>query len=223
MIKAVIFDCDGTIYDTRGAGDVGDRIALKKTFDELGIGARVPSLKELQGMMGYYYFDYYKKLIPEQYWDKGIPLALKHQKKEVSSLILKKKGKIYNGVMRTLKGLKKIGIRLALVTNADSTYISSVSRAYGFSKIFDFITSADRAKGGKPELLAIAIKKFKIKPENAIMVGDRKSDMDAARLAGCRAVAVTYGFGKKEELEDANFKIGKIEELVGIVENEKRT
>ncbi len=221
MIKAAIFDCDGTVYDCRGASDIGDILALKRAFRELNIRAPLPTLNEVRGMMGYHYVDYYNSLIPEQFREKAFPLIFKYAKEEVAALVLEKKGKLYKGSMETLKQLKKKGINLAFITNADRTYLEAVSKAYGLDRMFSFMMSAEEANGGKLELVKLAIKNFDVKPNEAIVIGDRASDLDAARKAGCISVAALYGFGKEEELANADFKIRKIEELIKLIQNER--
>ena len=36
------------------------------------------------------------------------------------------------------------------------------------------------------------------------MIGDRHSDIEAAKYTGIKSIGVTYGFGSIEEIEDAN-------------------
>ena len=42
-----------------------------------------------------------------------------------------------------------------------------------------------------------------IKPQDAIMIGDRKHDIEGAKLCGLESVGVLYGYGSEEELSKA--------------------
>ena len=52
------------------------------------------------------------------------------------------------------------------------------------------LASAGADKGGKDEMMAKLFKKMKLKPGEVVYVGDRFSDIDYARKAGCVAVAI---------------------------------
>ena len=45
-----------------------------------------------------------------------------------------------------------------------------------------------------------ALEALGARPEDCLMVGDAPSDMEAGRRAGCKTCAVTYGYGKREDL-----------------------
>lgn len=48
-----------------------------------------------------------------------------------------------------------------------------------------------------------ALKGEKLDPKTTVMVGDRKFDIEAAKKAGIRNIAVTWGYGSLEELKEA--------------------
>ena len=56
----------------------------------------------------------------------------------------------------------------------------------------------------KPDLIAHLLKDLPIDPADAVMVGDTKGDVDAGRANGLRTVGVTWGYGSREELADAD-------------------
>ncbi|MBI2575231.1 HAD family hydrolase [Candidatus Woesearchaeota archaeon] len=146
-------------------------------------------------------------------------MAYKYTEEDCEGLVRAKKGKLYAGATKTLKQLKKKGIKLCLVTNGGKGYIRAVAGTYSLQKVFDAIMSVEEVKGDKGDLVKAALKRLGVKPKEALMVGDRASDIEAARKAGCKAVAVTYGYGKRDELEGADFVINDLKELAEIAEN----
>ncbi|MCX8034655.1 MAG: HAD hydrolase-like protein, partial [Thermodesulfovibrio sp.] len=59
--------------------------------------------------------------------------------------------------------------------------------------------------------------KFKIKKENALIVGDSNLDIEAGKAAGIKVVAVTYGYRERKLLKDADFIIDRFEDLIRII------
>jgi phosphoglycolate phosphatase len=54
-------------------------------------------------------------------------------------------------------------------------------------------------------------------PEKLIYVGDRGADVDAAHSAGLIAVGVSFGYGTREELANAETIIDSMEDLLEIL------
>ncbi len=218
MIKAVIFDCDGTVYDVK-AVYMGEITGLRRVFKELEIKAGIPNKEDIMSRVGKPKPDFFRGLIPEKYFRQACLLAYKYTEEDSEGLVKAKKGTLYAGTIKTLKQLKKKGIKLGLVTNGGKGYIRAVAGTYSLQNVFDVILSVEEIRGDKGDLVKAALKKLKAKPGEALMVGDRKSDIGAARKVGCKAVAVTYGYGKRGELEGADFVIHDLKELVEIAEN----
>ena len=52
-------------------------------------------------------------------------------------------------------------------------------------------------------MIAAALADFRSAPEQAVMIGDRRFDMEGAVANGVRGIGVLWGFGSREELERA--------------------
>jgi phosphoglycolate phosphatase len=65
------------------------------------------------------------------------------------------------------------------------------------------------------ELLAYLLESERLVPGSALMIGDRKHDLIGARSNGLQAVAVGYGFGRREELlgEAPDFHFETLEDM----------
>src|SRR3989338_1280230 len=116
MIKAVIFDCDGTVYDIKTVY-MGEITGLRRAFKELGINAGVPKKEDILKRVGKSKPDFFHGLIPEKYFRQAYPLAYKYTEEDSEMLVRARKGRLYAGAIKTLTQLKKKGIKLGLATN----------------------------------------------------------------------------------------------------------
>ncbi|MFH1073533.1 MAG: HAD hydrolase-like protein [Candidatus Firestonebacteria bacterium] len=127
---------------------------------------------------------------------------------------------VYPEVKETLDFLEKEKIKLYLVTNKRSVatlrMLKIFKLEYFLSVISPDIKSSEQVS--KTEMLAFLLKKEKIKPENALYVGDSVMDIFSAHANMLKAVAVTYGYNTKKQLKKAgpDYIIDSFEELIKI-------
>lgn len=112
----------------------------------------------------------------------------------------------YDGVPGLLAGLKARGARIYIVTNKRHAPTQGIAKKLGWDTLFDGIWSYDslQEKYKKPDLLARLIRELGVRPEDAVMVGDTKGDVDAGKANGLATVGVSYGYGSREELAGAD-------------------
>lgn len=102
----------------------------------------------------------------------------------------------FPGVVETLEVLAGAGARLAVCTNKPTGLSVALLEALGLTHRFHAIVGPDRAPAAKPDprhLLA-AIEAAGGAPDRALMVGDSRTDLDAARAAGAPVVLVSFGY-----------------------------
>jgi len=106
----------------------------------------------------------------------------------------------FPGVAATLARLD--GHLRGVVTTKRTFMAKRVLREVGLAHQFDLILGTEEDIDPKPDPAVIfrACKMLGIEPVNAAVVGDTLHDMRAAKAAGCRSIAVTYGFGDPREL-----------------------
>ena len=120
----------------------------------------------------------------------------------------------YPGVPERLAALKAAGAKLYIVTNKRHAPTQGIVRKFGWDALFDGVWSFDSFPGvkyRKPDLIAHLLKKFAINPADAVMVGDTKGDVDAGRANGLHTVGVTWGYGSRAELADADEIVDNLE------------
>jgi HAD superfamily hydrolase (TIGR01509 family) len=108
------------------------------------------------------------------------------------------------GVSELLLELQDKKVHTALLTNNSSLSAVTVTRKHQIS--FDLILSRDTASAMKPapDMLHRALKHFELETHNAIMIGDTRHDVGAARAAGLRCYLISEPWNT--DLEDDNTK-----------------
>ncbi len=115
----------------------------------------------------------------------------------------------YPGVSEHLDSLKAAGDRIYIVTNKRYSATCAILARLGWEGRFDGVYSADKYKDTpigklrKPALLAQAMKEHAARPEDSVMVGDTRLDIEAGKANGVHTIGVTWGYGSREELEKA--------------------
>ena len=113
---------------------------------------------------------------------------------------------LYSGVPEALEELKKAGGRLVLATSKPEPYAKEILEHFHLMGYFDFVSGSqlDGTRSKKGEVIAHALHHCGKGPaEKALMVGDRKHDVQGALENGLPCAGVLYGYGSREELEQA--------------------
>ena len=113
---------------------------------------------------------------------------------------------VYGGVEDMLRTLRAAGKKLAVASSKLEIHVHTVLRHFDIEKYFDFIGGSDdsRLRPDKPAVIKYVIDAMPIPDlSRAVMVGDRHFDVEGARECGLETVGVLYGYGTREELEEA--------------------
>lgn len=133
--------------------------------------------------------------------DKAYPIFLKLYAENTS-----KRSRVYDGVIEGLEWILEQGYRIACVTNKAEAFTIPLLKDKGLHDYFEFIVSGDTCAEKKPHPMPLlhAAKLMGVEPENALMVGDSRSDVKAARAAGFHIFCMTYGYNHGEDIRDYN-------------------
>lgn len=109
---------------------------------------------------------------------------------------------VYDGVWPFLDAAQTVGIPLACVTNKPYAPARDLLAALDLLPRFQLLLGGDQLDHRKPhpEMLLHCLQHFSIPAEQALMVGDSRNDVDAARAAGVRSLAVSYGYNHGEDI-----------------------
>ena len=196
----VIFDLDGTLLDS--APDLALAINLMLTdlgFEAapepvirswVGNGAQTLVSRALQ-------YSGCDSSQDSTYFNDALTIFLAHYQTHLSTHSI-----LYKGVFDTLMQLKKNGLQLALVTNKPLRFIDPILRDFKLTDVFVIALGGDSlpVKKPHPEPLVHVCKQLGTSIEQAVMVGDSKNDILAAKAAGMQSVGLTYGYNYNEAI-----------------------
>ncbi len=221
-IKAVFFDLDGTLVNTLAS--------LKKTMDlsmehfELeGV-----SLQETRFFVGTGYRKFVEKALAKNADKKYREAEKWEEKDEEKAMDLDMEGdeimglydevceyyvsifpenstyraEAYPGVKECIAALKEKGIQIACITNKSKEVAEQVLSAVFPKNFFSLIIGDDGKMPLKPDKAPLlkACEELGITKDEAVMVGDTKTDLDAAKNAEMSRIGCLYGFRDKKEL-----------------------
>lgn len=111
---------------------------------------------------------------------------------------------VYPGVEDFLAACHEAGIPLAVVTNKPYRPAVALLQALDLLDAFDLVIGGDTLAHKKPhpEPLQHALRHFDVAPAKALMVGDSRNDIEAARAAGVPVLALPYGYNHGEPVAD---------------------
>lgn len=113
-----------------------------------------------------------------------------------------KRSRLYPGVREGLDYLKSRAYPLGCVTNKAARFTLPLLRDLGVHDDFGIVVSGDTLPVKKPDPAPLlhAARHFGVAPADALMVGDSKSDVAAARAAGFQIVCMSYGYNHGEDI-----------------------
>lgn len=209
----IIFDLDGTLTDnTRGIA-----ASVKYALDKMQVNGFDGILPE--GFIGPPLQHGFKTLFGLN--ERNTQLAVEYFREYYSVHGLFENDP-YPGVAEMLEELYFSGKQLFIATSKLEQFAEQISEHFGFNKYIVQLKGADY-KGDfatKATIISHLLKSQQLAPsKNIAMVGDTVFDMEGGKENGLTTVAVSYGFGKREELQRSNpdFWADDVEELFQIL------
>jgi phosphoglycolate phosphatase len=203
-VRLVLWDVDGTLVDSAEHGRrafedaYGEAIGrpLESSVDYAGRTDHQIAMAMLEGMGGA---------------DEHLPRVLEQlvPALEARRELIRAEGRVYPGVPETLEVLGgRDDVRQSLLTGNLEANAAIKLGAFGLERHFDFELGAfgSDPHERRSDLVAIARERAEGKlggPVEVVLVGDTPRDVQAAREAGVRVVAVATGFSAEEALRES--------------------
>ncbi|MCR4327005.1 MAG: TIGR02253 family HAD-type hydrolase [Nanoarchaeota archaeon] len=223
MIKAILFDIDNTLIDFMG---------MKKKSSEAAIEAMIKAglnmsksdalklmyeLYELHGIESQRIFQKFTKKIYGKENYKLISYGVLAYRKMRETYLAP-----YTNVIPTLIEVKRLGYKLAIVSDAPIMEAWMRIASLNLDEFFEVIITKADARRQKTHTapFKLALRRLNIKPEEAVMVGDRiERDVNTAKKLGIKTIYARYGDENPPERgkSGADFEINDISEILKVL------
>lgn len=216
MIKAVVFDLDGTLLDRDSSLKrfIADQfVRLNRFLGHISEKQYIERFIELDAH-GYVWKDKVYQQLAEEFKIEGISAEglLQDYVNEFQNHCIP-----FQGLKDLLEKLKKRSIRLGMITNGKGQFQMNNIVALGIEDYFDciLISELEGLKKPDPEIFQRALERMGLAANDCLFVGDHPdNDVEAAIKAGMHGVWKKNGQWKSTE---ADFQIDKLEELLDII------
>jgi phosphoglycolate phosphatase len=196
VLKAVLFDLDGTLVDSE-PGILASLRAVGEWLDR-----PLPSQETLRRFLG----------PPLQDW---LPLAFGIEEAQVSEAVAVFRREysargvsdcaVYPGVRTLITDLRNDGLRLAVATSKTHPLAERMLTHVGLRDQFDAVQGAtpDGTIRHKEQVVRAVLDQLRLEPGDVLLVGDREQDVLGARRHGVGCIGAAWGYGGEQELRNA--------------------
>ena len=200
MLKAVLFDLDGTLLDT-----VPD---IQKCVNDMLVSRGYPTIDYAQTCA--YVGDGAIKLI-----ERALPAGAGdveecyRQFRTAFAASSNALTRLFPDELETLLALKARGLKLGIVTNKPQDATERIVAQFFPEGLFDFVGGDSGMFPCKPDpsLARYAALSMRVSPADCAFVGDGETDAHVARNAGMQGVSVLWGYRTREQLEAAGAEV----------------
>ncbi|MGX6445116.1 HAD hydrolase-like protein [Neobacillus sp. K501] len=219
MSQSIIFDMDGTLFQT----DKILEISLEDAFNFLRIQNKwdmdtpIEKYREIMGVP-----------LPKV-WETLLPNHSNEVRQQMDAYFLKRlienikngKGALYPNVKEIFTYLKENNYSIYIASNGLSDYLNAIVSYYHLNQWVTETFSIQQIETlNKSDLVHSIIKKYNI--TNGAVVGDRLSDINAAKENGLVSIGCNFDFAREEELSQADMVIDDLMELQTFLINNKK-
>ncbi len=194
--KDILFDLDGTLTDPMLGITKSVRYALRS------FGIEPPSLESLTPFIGpplkgsfqaFYGFS-----------DDEAEQALRQYREYFSETGIFE-NEVYPGIAELLTALKEQGRHLYVATSKPLVFAERILEHFHLNDYFDFVGGSmlDGRRVEKTDVIRHVIEENDLNPRQAVMIGDRKFDIEGGHATGMKTIGVLYGYGSREEINAA--------------------
>ncbi len=205
MVKAIIFDVDGTILDTEQAILQSlQRTLLEETDQQY-------SLEELRFALGIPGKDTLMRLNIDN-------IDEVHRKWSAAVLDFSHEVTVFEKLEEVIQHLAAKPLLLGIVTSKTAQEVAGEFEPFGLSHYFKHIVSASDTEKHKPhpEPLLKCLDELQVAPEDAIYIGDSKYDLQCAKQAGAKFALALWGAKTTNGFEEADYVLYEPKDILAL-------
>lgn len=196
MYDSIIFDLDGTMWDSTEEVAIAFSKVVEEKYPEITDEITADILKGLFGQL----LDVIAvKLFKSVSEEKAIEV-IKECTEYENEYLVEHNGKLYDGLEKTLEELYE-KYKLFIVSNCEEGYIQCFFKANPhLEQYFMDYEYPGRSGKAKAENIRLVVERNNLK--NPVYIGDTAGDAKAAKEAGVSFIYARYGFGEAKEYDD---------------------
>lgn len=215
MIKLIIYDLDGTLIDS--AKDISTSVNFM--LEQLGL-KRVPE-EQIRVHVGSGLVHLIRNILNDAaagatvdgILDRALDLYKTHHSEHLLD-----QTKLYPGVKTAVEFFRDK--KQAVITNKNEEFSRQILKGLGISKYFFDVIGGDQQypKKPAPDSVLKLMELVRVKPDETVLIGDSAIDIQTARNAKIKSIAVTYGFGSRAEIESSkpDKVVNQLDEMINL-------
>lgn len=194
--KYLFFDLDGTLTDSMPGITRSVRYALER------LGIEVPDLQSLVRFVGPPLKESFMTFYGMTAAEAELAIALTREYFVPKGMF---ENELYTGVPELLDATRRAGCVNVMATSKPEPFARQIAAHFGIDTRFELISGSmlDGSRTTKAEVIGHALRTLCIAPEEAVMIGDRRHDIEGAAATGLTAIGVHWGYAPEGELEAA--------------------
>lgn len=207
MIKAVIFDLDGTMVETENSVwvHVNHILAEKhgKKFDE-SVRKKMMGRKESEALQ--IFLDHHQ-----------IDATVEQLVEERQELLLQlvDRVKANPGLYELITLLNKMGIKKGIATSSFYPFASKVLEKVNLTSEFEVFVTGNQIRNGKPhpEIFLTVAKKLDVDPKDCLVLEDAQNGVEGAYNAGMKVIAIPHQYSVDHDFSKATMILKSLTEV----------
>ncbi|SET52603.1 adenosylhomocysteine nucleosidase [Salinibacillus kushneri] len=210
MSQSLIFDMDGTLFQTDKILELSleDRFNHLRSLDKWDSGTPIDKYREIMGVP-----------LPKV-WETLLPNHSQEERKQTDAYFLERlvdnikngKGALYPHVKEVFSYLKEQNYSIYIASNGLIEYLKAIVDFYQLDRWVTETFSIQQIQSlSKSDLVQHIAKKYGI--SHAAVVGDRLSDIKAAKDNGFVSIGCQFDFSRDDELAEADMVIDDLTQL----------
>ncbi|MFG6117897.1 HAD hydrolase-like protein [Thalassobacillus sp. B23F22_16] len=214
MAQSLIFDMDGTLFQTDKILELSldDAFSRLRSLNKWDKETPIDKYREIMGVP-----------LPKV-WEALLPNHSLEEREQTDAYFLERlmenirngKGALYPNVKEVFSYLKENDCSIYIASNGLTEYLKTIVSYYHLDEWVTETFSIQQIKSlNKSELVQSIIKKYDI--TNGAVVGDRLSDINAAKDNGLVSIGCNFDFAREDELSKADIVIDDLTELQTIL------
>jgi len=208
FLSVLLFDLDGTLVETTRLS-IPIIQAEIKNYPHL----KVPDPKKIQSAFGLPHKEFWELLTPDANEQEIKAISHRSEKELLESL--KTENVLLPYAREVLTELKRRGHILSTASNCSTAYLDEILKSQQIKDLFYEPLCIERVGGRKKKDILLAHFQH-LNKSDAFMIGDRSSDIEAAKAHHIPVIACHFGYAEHGELERADYHIYSLKDLLEI-------